>query len=210
MIPLTLALSLAHATPDAEEAPEACVEVHVEQDAEESRRKDREDKDGYSSARGLHAGLATQFMPQAPAQFVYGQLVGKKDAFFNGEARLDPRGFWVGRVGAGLDLLGAGKLDLTVGLFLGTAGEYAEGGYVRPIAGTQVAFGGHWEKLSMRYRWLAGLGGGPLDSLLSEQELRVGYKVIEPLHVVGSWTLVDPRGAEGARGGVGLGVEVRL
>ncbi|MCO4746191.1 MAG: hypothetical protein KC912_15445 [Proteobacteria bacterium] len=178
--------------------------------AQEEAECKEEKSPRISNAKGLHVGLTTEFLPLAPAQHLHGRLIGKKDAYVGIEGRFDPLGTWGGRASAGFDVFGAGNLDLTLGLFAGTAGDWEDRSYVRPIAGTEVAIGGHFEKLSVRYRWLAGLGGGPLDSFLSEQELRVGYRVVKPVHVHGSWTILDPAGPRGMRGGVGLGIEVQL
>jgi hypothetical protein len=164
-------------------------------------------------ARGeLHLSYATHFLPEAPAHHLAVRSWGPRDSYVSGELRYLPHDdlLWVGRAGAGLDVLGDGGWDVTLGLFVGTAGTWSTEDARRvlmaqPIGGTEIGVGVEGERLIARYRWIAGIGGGPLDELLTENELTIGYKLLDPLHVVGQWIRVNP-GDDTARGGVGLGV----
>jgi hypothetical protein len=155
-----------------------------------------------------------QFLPTAPGHHLGLRLVGASDAYVGGEIRYAPAHTVVGegRVGAGLDLLGGGKLDLTLGLWIGAAGAWdrsvdAAVLYATPIAGTEIGFGYDGRRLFGRYRWLAGLGAEPLDSLLTENELTLGYKIVPQVHVYGQYLVLSP-GEDDKDAGVGLGARL--
>ncbi len=164
------------------------------------------DEDGQ-----LWFGYGMQFTPDAPAHHLSGRLVGENDSYVGGEIRYMPESdvLWTGRAGAGLDLFGSGDWDLTLGLWIGTAGEWDRTDeravlYASPMAGTEVALGVEGDHLFARYRWLAGIGSGPIDELLTEQELTIGYKVLPELHLYGQYFILSP-GELDNRSGVGLG-----
>ncbi len=164
----------------------------------------------------LRLRYGMQFLPDAPAHHLFGRLVSERDAYLGAEVRYMPLSdlFWTGRVGAGLDVFGAGKWDLNLGLWIGGAGEWNrddEGLRLQhaPIAGTEVGIGVEGTRLFTRFRWLAGIGGGPIDDLLTENELLVGYKIVDFLHVFGQLLVLNPGDAE-RRQGVGLGARMVL
>lgn len=163
----------------------------------------------------LRVAYGLQFLPDLPGHHVAARLVGDH-AYFGGELRYLPASnvVGVGRLGAGLDLLGRSRWDLTLGVFLGTAGEWDRQIdravlYAAPIAGTEIGLGYEGDELFAGYRWLAGLGGGPVDDLLTENEVTVGYKVTSTVHAFGQYLLLSP-GEHEDEAGVGLGVRVVL
>lgn len=196
---------------------EDCGEAHEIEEAsvreiEEEEDEPRQEKSGDS----LVLQYGTQFLPQIPGHHLSARLVGQKDVYVGGELRYTPASdlLWSGRLGAGLDVFGGSEFDLLLGLFVGTAGEWdreAERAvlYAAPIAGTEVGVGYEGRKLFGRYRWLAGIGGGPIDELLTENEFTFGYKLIDELHVYGQYLILSP-GELDNQSGVGLGVRAQF
>lgn len=161
----------------------------------------------------LRARYAMHFLPEAPAHYIGVRHTGEKDAYLNGEVRYMPASdlLWTGRAGAGVDVFGGGNWDLTLGLFIGTNGEWERADesrvlYAAPMGGTEIGLGFEGDRIFAKYRWLAGLGSGPLDDALTENELTVGYKVTRSVHAFGQWIRVNPGEAEKS-GGIGLGVQ---
>ncbi|MBW1877284.1 MAG: hypothetical protein JRJ84_02885 [Deltaproteobacteria bacterium] len=155
----------------------------------------------HVQAAALRADGARQLAASA-------RLVGEKDAYLGVEARVDPRHCWMGRVGLGFDVLGGGKWDLKLGLFLGGTGNGLErdGGF---ITGTEVALGAEIGRLYGQYRWLGGIGGSDLAQLHSENDLTVGFRVIDELRVYGQ--VIRARGGSfDERRAMGLGVAWRF
>lgn len=157
-----------------------------------------------------------QFLPGAPGHQGSLRLVGEHDAYVGGELRYLPAADFVGvgRAGAGFDVAGKGAFDLTLGLWVGAAGEWERTDRVArlwgsPILGTEVGLGLDGHRVFARYRWLAGVGGGALDDLLTENEFTFGYKVTKALHLTGQYLVLDP-GAAARSSGVGLGLRVAL
>ncbi|MEZ4241950.1 MAG: hypothetical protein R3F59_38530, partial [Myxococcota bacterium] len=145
---------------------------------------------------------------------------GEKDAYLSAEVRYLPQNdlLWTGRLGLGFDVLGGGDWDLLLGLWIGGAGEWQHlddptpgvaSLYAGPMAGTEVGVGYEGRRLYGKYRWLTGIGSGPLDDLLTEQELTVGFKVIEPVAAYGQYFILSP-GHRDNRSGFGVGVRVRM
>lgn len=193
-------------------------EVHVEIEIEDGDASPQTTfvSDDTRGGDDLVLQYGMQFLPDAPAHQLYGRLFAENDAYLGAEIRYMPASdvLWSGRLGAGLDLFGEGDWDLTLGLWLGSAGEWDRSQeravlYNAPIAGTEVAIGVDGEHLYGRYRWLAGIGGGPIDELLTEQELTVGYKVLPRFHVFGQYLILSP-GEYDNRSGVGLGMRAVL
>lgn len=178
----------------------------------------RNDEDEGRRRRGdsLLLQYGTQFLPDLPGHHISGRLLSDKDVYVGGELRYMPASdvLWTGRLGAGFDLFGESDFDLQLGLFVGTAGEWDRDRerallYAAPIAGTEVGLGYEGRKLFGRYRWLAGLGGGPIDELMTENEITVGYKVVKELHVYGQYLILSP-GELDNQAGVGLGVRAQF
>ena len=170
-----------------------------------------EDEPGHTPA--LRARYAMHFFPDAPAHAIGLRHTGDRDAYLHGELRYLPGSdlLWTGRAGAGLDLLGGGSWDLTLGVFVGSTGSWDRSEdtrllYASPMGGGELGFGIEDKRLIAKYRLLAGWGSGPLDDVLTENELTIGYKLTPSLHVLGQWTRLNPGAAE-AQGGIGLGVQ---
>jgi hypothetical protein len=166
------------------------------------------DRDEIQLAYGM------QFLPDAPAHHLFARMVGDKDAYLGGELRYMPGTdlMWSGRAGAGLDVLGGGNWDLTLGLFIGSAGIWDRDSdravlYSTPIGGTEIAFGIEAERLYGRYRWLAGWGMGEVSEMLTENELTVGFKVTPEVHAYGQFLHLSPGEAD-KESAVGLGARV--
>lgn len=159
---------------------------------------------------------AMQFLKGMPGHDLAGRFVSSRDSYLSGELRYMPTSdlVWVARLGAGFDVFGRSNWDLTVGAFLGTAGEWDREVdravlYAAPIIGGEFGFGYEGDRLFGKYRLLAGFGGGPIDRMLSENEVSLGYKIIQPVSVYGQYVFIAPGEAE-HRSGVGLGVRVAL
>ena len=194
-------------------APPPPVVVHPSDRDDRDDRNDRAKRDDDGELR-LRYGM--QFLPEAPAHHVYARYVGDKDAYVGAELRYMPHNdlLWAGRVGAGFDVLGGGGVDLTLGLFVGSAGEWdASQGravlYAAPIAGTEIGFGVDLGRVFGKYRWLGGIGGGPIDDLLTENELTVGFELFENVQIFGQYLVLDP-GERETSNGLGLGVQAAL
>jgi hypothetical protein len=162
----------------------------------------------------LVAQYGMQFLPDLPGHQLGLRFVGDKDAYLSGELRYTPASdlLWTARFGAGLDLLGRSDWDLSLGLFIGSAGEWDRQDerallYSAPIAGTEVAFGYEGDRLFGKYRWLGGIGGGPVDELLTENEFTLGYKLTNTLHAYGQYLILSP-GELDNEAGVGLGARL--
>ena len=211
-------LALAH-------ADDIDIDVHIEAPAElepvepvepvhppETCRHDHHRADRHEREPSLQAQYGMLFLPDAPAHHVGARHTGSHDAYLSADLRYLPASdlMWTGRVGAGLDLLGGDRWDLTLGLFLGTAGEWDRTEdyavlYAKPMAGTEVGLGVEGERLFARYRWVAGLGTGAVDQLLTENELTVGYRLVGDLAVYGQYLRLNP-GEAHKESGIGLGV----
>ncbi len=211
-----------HVSVGDDEAPTAVLvgvvveaEEEAEEEVEEPDRADLHERDAGTGQR-LVGQYGLQFLPDAPGHQVSLRLVGERDAYVGGELRYTPGSDFVGvgRLGAGFDVAGGGGFDLTLGLFVGGAGEWerdldAARLWGSPVLGTEIGLGLEGHRLFAKYRWLGGVGGGPLDELLTENELVFGYKVTPGVHLMGQYVVLDP-GDEDPRSGVGLGLRVAL
>jgi len=198
----------------ADEPPPPAEAASVEDDDDHDHRMvsvhDHHEDEGDEEGLQLQYGML--FLPQAPAHHLVGKFVADSDSYVSADLRYMPQSdlLWTGRLGAGIDVLGGGSWDVTLGLFVGSAGTWDRNEerailYSTPMGGTEIGLGVESRHLYARYRWLAGLGTGPVDRMLTENELTVGYKLFDDLSVYGQWLRVNP-GAESKRGGVGLGV----
>ena len=202
----------------------ACTWVEVEVDTDHRCGDDDRDEapqaafvqsdDGRDDEILLQYGL--QFLPRVPAHQLRARMSAESDAYLGAEVRYMPAQDirWAGRIGAGIDVFGGGNWDLTLGLWIGSAGEWDHDAedpamYLGPIAGTEIGLGFSAEHIFAKYRWLGGFGGGPIDELLSENELTVGYKITDEIHALGQYLILAP-GDHDNEHGLGLGVRVVL
>ena len=161
-----------------------------------------------SAAPEYHLEATSQIMPKTVALDLRARVDGEHDGYVTTVARIDPTGTWIGRAGIGLDVFG-GKdgVDLKVGLFLGGTGDLTESSMIgRPTAGAEVLFG---LKIGRVYGWYRHTDGfaGPLEDRLTEDELRLGFRVTDTVRVHGQYLIYNP-GDEVMRGGAGLGIEM--
>jgi hypothetical protein len=163
------------------------------------------------AAPEYHVEATSQIMPDTVALDVRGRMDGEHDGYVTAVARVDPTGCWIGRAGVGFDVFG-GKdgVDLKLGLFLGGTGDVSDPArptlYGRPTAGAEVLFG---LKIGRVYGWYRHTDGfaGPLEDRLTEDELRLGFRVTDNVRVHGQYLIYNP-GDQVVRGGAGLGAEV--
>ncbi len=184
------------------EPPEASGSSELEDGEEDEEISDSGGRDGT-----LRASVDTVFFPQQVAHRAGLRHIAQNDSYIGVDLHYAPNREWRGRIGAGIDVLGGGGWDVKLGLFLGGAGEWAPDTTLahQPMAGTEVGLGIEGKRIFGRYRWMAGLGTGPLDGLLTENELTVGYRVLSQIQVYGSYAIVNP-GRDGLGSGVGLGI----
>ncbi len=159
---------------------------------------------------------AAQYLGQQPAHHAYARLVGRKDAYIGAEVRWMPANeiVWAGRAGAGFDVFGKSKLDLTFGLWLGGMGVWDQSiqrAVIQhgPVAGTEVALGTEVGRVFAKYRWLGGWGIDRVSRYLTENELTIGYRVLPALQVLGQYLVLDADRAQHQHG-VGLGLQATL
>lgn len=162
----------------------------------------------------LTLAYGMQFTPEAPAHHLSARLSGERDAYLGAEVRYLPQSdlLWTGRLGLGVDVLGGGSWDLLLGLWVGGAGEWMREGaalYAGPMAGTEIGVGYEGRRLFAKYRWLAGIGSGPLDDLLTEQEATVGFEVLPEVHAYAQYFVLSPGEADN-RSGFGVGARLRF
>lgn len=131
---------------------------------------------------------------------------GQRDAYVGVEGRLDPHQQWVGRVGAGFDVLGGGKWDLRLGLFIGGAGT-AFRQESEFIAGTELATAARVGRLYGQWRWLLGLGHSAQAALHSENEFTLGFHVVDEVRLQGQ-AILSHASNIGPGAALGLGVAV--
>ena len=168
--------------------------------------------------RELQLRYGLQFLPDAPAHHLYARLNGKKDAYLGAEVRYMPLSdmLWATRAGAGFDIFGKGGFDLTLGLWVGAAGQWdvrEEDGPTllsTPIAGTEIGLGLDLGRVFGKYRWLGGIGGGPIDDLLTENELTIGFDVFRGLQIFGQYLRLNPGREDRRQHGLGVGVQATL
>jgi hypothetical protein len=154
------------------------------------------------------------FFPDRPAHHLGLRITGDDDAYVGGEFRYMPCSdlVGVGRAGAGFDLFGGGKFDLTLGMWIGAAGAWDEQHdvavlYATPTIGTELGIGFDGRHFFSKYRWIAGIGGGPIDEMMTESEFTFGYKIGRGFHVYGQYLVVGP-GELPSEKGAGMGARV--
>lgn len=118
----------------------------------------------------------------------------RKDAQIAVDGRLHHDGRALGRIGAAVDVFGEGRAHLLLGGFFGTIGHFGpeHAAVARPQVGSLVGLGLDGDRLGVGYQWRVGYGGGQVDRLLSEHELRVSYRLVDELQVVGSMMRLSP------------------
>lgn len=156
----------------------------------------------------FRAEATSQLLPSTVALDLRGRADGEHDGYVSANARIDPTGAWIGRAGIGVDVFGGGDgVDLKLGLFLGGVGDVtAPAMYGRPAAGAEVLFGLKIGRVYGSYRHVDGFAG-PLEDRLTEDELRLGFRLTDDLRLHGQYLVYDP-GAVDPQGGAGVGVEV--
>ena len=160
------------------------------------------------AAPEYHLELGTQMLPSSATVDARARVDGEKDGYIGLAGRVDPTGTWLGRASIGVDVFGGGDtVDLKLGLFLGGTGTLADPALPgRPAAGAEIQFGLSFGRIYGYYRHLDGFAG-PLEDRLTEDELRLGFRVSDAVRVHGQYVVVNP-GDTVARGGAGLGAEV--
>ena len=155
-----------------------------------------------------HVEASSQIMPSTVALDVRGRMDGAHDGYLGVVTRIDPTGTWIGRAGVGLDVFGGRDgVDLKLGLFLGGTGNLAEPSMLgRPTAGAEVLFGLNIGRVYGHYRHTDGFAG-PLEDRLTEDELRLGFRITDTVRVHGQYLVYNP-GDQVPRGGAGIGAEV--
>lgn len=173
-----------------------------------------QERDADNGELELRYGM--QFLDSGAAHHGYARIIGKKDAYVGGEVRYLPANdlLWTARVGAGFDVFGKSALDLTLGLWIGGAGTWDLDQnrpvlYNTPAAGTEIALGTRIGRVFGKYRWLGGIGTSPLRDLLTENELTVGFSLVENVHLYGQYLVLDSR-ARDRTGALGLGIQATL
>lgn len=152
-----------------------------------------------------------QTRPEAPA--AVGAGLGLRadlgSLFASAEGRMLPRGTWIGRGTAGLDVLGGSDvLDVTVGAFAGALGGLSGATALSPTVGLELGAGLHLGRVDLRFRRALGLFG-PLSTNLAEDELRLGVRLGEAqrFQVFGQGVRLrteDESGAPGVGAGLAL------
>lgn len=136
------------------------------------------------------------------------RVEGEKDAYVSAAARYFTDGEWIGRVGAGVDLLGKGDVvDLKLGLTAGGVGY----GKDRPGLGTvggELQLGVHLGPVYGSLRHMDGFVG-PFTARLTEDEVRVGAVLPADIRLYGQFVDLNP-GDDVHRGLVGVGLEFSL
>ncbi|MEN0064007.1 MAG: hypothetical protein AAGA48_17780 [Myxococcota bacterium] len=190
--------------PTTDEEEEEDVVVVTDRDV----RKDSEQR------AELVAQYALQFLGDGPAHQLQLRRYGKKDAYLGAELRYLPGNdaiLWSGRLGAGIDLMGASPFDVQLGLFMGSAGEWLvyetrPAIYHSPILGTEVRLGFEGRRFFTSYRWLGGIGVRvePLQQFLTEREFILGYKLNNTVQIFGESVRINPRSGD-SQWALGLG-----
>jgi len=118
----------------------------------------------------------------APA--LKGTVRTKRDRYVYLDTRLGTAGSWNGRLGAGLDMLGKMPLDVTLGGFVGAAGDIDDESLgVLPEGGFELMVGGEVGRIRGAYRWRIGATRSPFTVFLMENELDVGLRVVSTVRL---------------------------
>lgn len=162
---------------------------------------------GSAQADEISAEVLLQASPQDGLVSGVGARLDGGSAFLSMDARGAAEGNWIGRATAGLDLLGSDRVDLTLGLFLGTVGNWGDPSIqMAGTAGFEFGLGANVGPLHARYRHADGFRG-PLESRLTENEVRLGYRMFDTVEVFGQYINFNP-GDDVVIDGYGAGVKV--
>lgn len=177
-----IALALLTAPAHADDRCEDQVEEHDCDDVEEERELE------------VRAGAQAMWGDEGPATAARVNLSAKNDTFLQVDGRFHTNGRALGRVAAGVDVLGGGKAHLNLGAFLGTAGAWTEPRVViSPQAGGLIGVGYEGDRIGVGYQWRAGWGGGELDDLLTENELSASWRVQDEWRLTAAYLRLNPR-----------------
>ncbi|MEL6344038.1 MAG: hypothetical protein AAFV53_13040 [Myxococcota bacterium] len=160
------------------------------------------------AAEEISAEAVLQSSPQDGLVSGFGARLDSGGAFLSLDGRGAAEGNWIGRATAGFDLFGdSDTIDLTLGLFLGTTGDWgAPSVQMAGTAGFEVGVGANIGPLRARYRHADGFRG-PLESRLTEDEFRVGYRIFGTVEPFGQYIRFNP-GDEEVVSGYGAGVKI--
>lgn len=163
---------------------------------------------GSAAADEISAEGYLQATPTGELASGLGARLDSGGAFLSLEGRAQPEGLWIGRATGGVDLFGSSdRIDLTLGLFLGTTGSTLDPSIeTAGTAGFEFGLGGNFGPLRARYRHANGFKG-PLESHLSENEFRLGYRVLGNVELFGQHVRFNP-GEQETIYGYGAGLKV--
>ena len=161
-----------------------------------------------AQADEISAEMLLQGSPQEGLLTGAGARLDGGKAFLSMEGRSAVEGVWIGRATGGIDLFGGtDRLDMTLGLFLGTTGDWADPSMqLAGTAGFELGLGGAVGPLHVRYRHADGFRG-PLEERLTEDELRLGYRMLGTVELFGQYLRFNP-GEQYVIDGYGAGVKV--
>ncbi len=119
-------------------------------------------------------------------------------------------GEWLGRATAGVDLLGGSDtFDATIGLFLGSVGNWQDPALSADMsAGYELGLGANVGPLRGRLRRVDGFTG-PLEDRLTQNEVRLGWVFGEKVEVFGQYVNYTPR-QDVVIDGFGAGASLRF
>lgn len=175
------------------------------------RKRDR-DEGAEHNPLEIHVRGAAQYLPGSIATNVGVEGVARRDAYLEGDVRMATDGTWRGRASAGFDVFGGGKFDLKLGAFIGARGCFNPETMdevtlaTQPTFGGQLTVGGNYDRIYGRYRLSLGLGAGETAEFLTENEVTLGFRVVDELRVYGQYVALSSRTFD-RLGGVGAGVE---
>ena len=163
---------------------------------------------GSAQADEISAEVLMQASPTEGLVTGAGARFQSDGAFLSMEGRGAAEGAWIGRATGGLDLFGGSdRVDLTVGLFLGTTGDWGDPSIqMAGTAGAELGLGLHVGPLHARYRHADGFRG-PLEDRLTENELRLGYRMFDTVEVFGQYMRFNP-GEAAPIEGYGAGAKI--
>jgi len=163
---------------------------------------------GDAQANEISGEVLMQASPQDGLVTGVGAQLDGGRTFLSMEGRGAADGNWIGRATGGIDLFGGSdRLDLTLGVFLGTVGNWGDPSIsMAGTAGFAFGLGTNIGPLRARYRHADGFRG-PLESRLTENEVRVGYRMFDTVEVFGQYIRFNP-GEEVFVEGYGAGLKL--